>query len=193
MKAVNFFRIISILLGIVGLTLIIPIITALALGENNMVLPFLIPMLISLAFVPVINIPFRKQKINLSIRSSFVVVAGAWVFASLFGAIPLYLSGTFSSFTDCVFESFSGFSTTGATICNDVEALPRSINLWRCQTHWLGGMGIVTLTVALLPLLGVGGFQLIKAETTGPEGKSDCQNYHNCKSHVDYLLHFYSS
>ncbi|MCQ2577281.1 MAG: TrkH family potassium uptake protein [Treponema sp.] len=169
MKAVNFFRIISILLGIVGLTLIIPIVTALVLGENNMILPFLIPMVVSLVLVPAINIPFRKQKINLSIRSSFVVVAGAWVFASLFGAIPLVLSGTFASFTDCVFESFSGFSTTGATICNDVEALPRSINLWRCQTHWLGGMGIVTLTVALLPLLGVGGFQLIKAETTGPE------------------------
>ena len=169
MKAVNFFRIISILLGIVGLTLIIPIITAFVLGEKNMILPFLIPMLVSLVLVPIINIPFRKQKINLSIRSSFVVVAGAWVSASLFGAVPLYLSGAFASFTDCVFESFSGFTTTGATICNDVEALPRCINLWRCQTHWLGGMGIVTLTVALLPLLGVGGFQLIKAETTGPE------------------------
>lgn len=169
MKVINFFRITSILLGIVGITYIIPIITALYLGETDMVMPFLIPMLVVLVLMPVINIPFRKEKINLSIKSSFVVVAGAWVFTSLFGALPLYFSGTLPSFTDCVFESFSGFSTTGATICNDVEALPRSINLWRCQTHWLGGMGIVTLTVALLPLLGVGGFQLIKAETTGPE------------------------
>ena len=112
---------------------------------------------------------FRKQKFNLKIKFTFVIVASAWIFTSLFGALPLFTSGYIPSFTDAVFESVSGFSTTGASILSEIENLPRSINLWRCQTHWLGGMGIVALTVALLPLLGVGGFQLIKAETTGPE------------------------
>ena len=81
----------------------------------------------------------------------------------------MYLSGYFGSFVNALFESVSGFTTTGATILSDIDSIPRSINMLRCLTHWLGGMGIVTLTVALLPLLGVGGFQLIKAETTGPE------------------------
>ncbi len=102
-------------------------------------------------------------------RASFVVVAVAWVGASLFGAIPLYASGAIPNLVDAVFESVSGFSTTGSTILSEIETLPRSINMWRCLSHWLGGMGIVALTVALLPILGIGGFQLIKAETTGPE------------------------
>ena len=85
------------------------------------------------------------------------------------GALPLYTTGCYKTFVDALFESVSGFTTTGATVLGELEALPISINLWRCETHWLGGMGVVTLTVALMPLLGVGGFQLIKAETTGPE------------------------
>lgn len=169
MKVINFFRIISILLAIVGLTFIIPIIIAIVCGEYSVIPSFAWPLAGSLVFFLIFFIPFRKQKINLTTRSTFVVVAGAWVFASLFGAIPFYTSGCGISITNAIFESVSGFSTTGATVIDDVEALPRSINMWRCMTHWLGGMGIVTLTVALLPLLGVGGFQLIKAETTGPE------------------------
>jgi len=85
------------------------------------------------------------------------------------GSLPFYFSGYFDSFIDALFESISGFTTTGSSILSQVENLPRSINMLRSLTHWIGGMGIVTLTVALLPLLGVGGFQLIKAETTGPE------------------------
>jgi len=111
----------------------------------------------------------RKRKIEFSIHSSFVFVALAWVCTSIFGAVPLMMSGCIPHPADAFFESVSGFTTTGATILSEVESLPRSINLWRCQTHWLGGMGIVALTVALFPILGIGGFQLIKAETTGPE------------------------
>ncbi|MCF0241095.1 MAG: TrkH family potassium uptake protein [Treponema sp.] len=169
MKVINFFRIISILLAIVGLTFLLPIAVAFFYGETYVIPSFAVPLIGSILFFLIFFIPFRKQKINLTTRSTFVVVAGAWVFASFFGAIPLYTSDLGLSLTDAVFESFSGFSTTGATVINDVENLPKAINLWRCMTHWLGGMGIVTLTVALLPLLGVGGFQLIKAETTGVE------------------------
>ncbi|MCQ2584536.1 MAG: TrkH family potassium uptake protein [Treponema sp.] len=169
MKVIDFFRIISILLAIVGLTFIIPIIVALVYAEYSVIPSFAIPMAAGILLFMIFFFPFRNRKINLSTRSTFVVVAGAWIFASIMGAIPLYYSGCGISLTNAVFESISGFTTTGATVIDDVEALPRAINMWRCMTHWLGGMGIVTLTVALLPLLGVGGFQLIKAETTGPE------------------------
>ncbi len=169
MLIVDLLRILSALVAIVGTTFIIPIIVALYCGESSVILPFLIPMVSSWGFFALFALIFKKRKIHLSVRTTFVVVASAWVFTSLFSAVPMFASGAIPSFTDAVFESVSGFSTTGCTILSEIEGLPRSINMWRCLTHWLGGMGIVALTVALLPLLGVGGFQLIKAETTGPE------------------------
>lgn len=165
----NFIKIISLLLLIVSATFLIPIIVALVYKEFFCVKIFAIPMVITWIFSIFFLVIFRKNKASLNIKGNFAVTACCWIFSSLLGSIPLYLSGFFPSFTDAFFESVSGFTTTGATILSDVEILPKSINVWRCQMHWLGGMGIVALTVALLPLLGVGGFQLIKAETTGPE------------------------
>jgi trk system potassium uptake protein TrkH len=98
-----------------------------------------------------------------------LLVFFAWTAVCLLGARPYYCSGHIPAFTDAVFESVSGFTTTGATVLRDIEALPRPLLFWRALTHWIGGMGIVVLTVALLPLLGAGGFQLVKAETSGPE------------------------
>lgn len=162
-------KIISVLCCIVGITFAIPLGVAVYYNEPSVYLPFIIPMVITIIFAAIINIPSRKVKIHLSIRQTFLIVALSWVFVSLLGALPLFFSGSYPNFLDAFFESVSGFSTTGCTVCGAVEDLPRSINMWRCLSHWLGGMGVVTLTVALLPLLGVGGFQLIKAETTGPE------------------------
>lgn len=167
MVVLNFFKIIFAILAIVATTYLIPIVTALCCNENVWI--FLVPMFAAWLGFFIIYLVTKKQPIKLSIKSAFVIVASAWISCSLFGSIPFILSGYFPSITDAIFESVSGFTTTGATILSDVECLPRSLNLWRCQTHWLGGMGIVALTVALFPLLGVGGFQLIKAETTGPE------------------------
>lgn len=165
----NYCKILLGILSIVAATFLIPIITALAYAEYNMLLPFIIPM-ISVFVLFGFSLLFNKgQKITLSTKSSFVIVGFAWVCCSLFGSLPMMMSGYFPTITDAVFESVSGFTTTGTTVLSDVEILPKSLNLWRCQTHWLGGMGIVALTVALFPLLGVGGFQLIKAETTGPD------------------------
>lgn len=162
-------RILFFILSIVGTTFIIPILTALFCGEFDVIPSFLVPMAVSWIFGVLCVILGRKKKSVLHIRSSFAVVALAWTVSSLFGAVPFYFSGAIPSVTDAVFESVSGFTTTGATILTEIEQLPRSVHMWRCLTHWLGGMGIVALTVALLPVLGVGGFQLIKAETTGPE------------------------
>lgn len=169
MFIITFIKITSILLAIVGATFLIPIAVAIACGEMAVLPAFIIPMVASFILGLAINIPTRKIKYNMSTRQTFLIVAMVWVVASFMGSLPLYFSGTFPSYLDAFFESVSGFTTTGSTILSNIDDLPRSINMWRCITHWLGGMGIVTLTVALLPLLGVGGFQLIKAETTGPE------------------------
>ena len=169
MFAVTFLKIASILLAIVGVLFAIPLSIAFVYGEASVYLPLIVPMAISFLLVLAVNIPTRKIKITMNTRQTFVIVALSWIIVSFMGTVPLYFSGTFTNFADALFESVSGFSTTGSTVLTEIESLPRSINLLRCLTHWIGGMGIVTLTVALMPLLGVGGFQLIKAETTGPE------------------------
>lgn len=169
MSVFSFLRIECSILGIVALTMIFPIAAAIAFGEFGVLPSFAIPMAFFIILAAALLFAGRKKKISLSTRSAFIVVAFAWIFSSLLGAIPFYLSGAIPNWTDAIWESVSGFTTTGATILSEIESLPHSINLWRTQTHWLGGMGIVALTVALFPLLGVGGFQLIKAETTGPE------------------------
>lgn len=162
-------RVLFLILAIVGLSFLIPLATALYCKEYDILASFLVPMAVSLVLGLLFLVAKHRQKAKLTVRASFVVVALAWIGASLFGAIPYYSSGAIPKLSDAVFESVSGFSTTGSTILSEIETLPRSINMWRCLSHWLGGMGIVALTVALLPILGIGGFQLIKAETTGPE------------------------
>lgn len=166
---ITLLKIVSILAAIVCGTFVIPVIVAVSCGETYLLPAFLIPMAVSIVFFLVINIFFRKIKYQMSVRQTFLIVALSWIAASVMASIPMYFCGAFGSYANSFFESVSGFTTTGATILSDVDSVPRSINMLRCLTHWLGGMGIVTLTVALLPLLGVGGFQLIKAETTGPE------------------------
>lgn len=169
MNLLVFFRILFLLFAIISVTFVLPIGTAVYYQELSIIPAFVIPGVVCIVVAAVLFALGGKRKITLAPKDAFIIVAGAWIGASFLGAVPFVVSGTIPSFTDAFFESVSGFTTTGATIFSDVESLPKSINLWRCQMHWLGGMGIVALTVALLPLLGVGGFQLIKAETTGPE------------------------
>ena len=112
---------------------------------------------------------FRNPKAApMSHREGMAIVALGWVAAAVMGALPFYLSDYFHTFTDCMFESMSGFTTTGASVLTDIEAVPRSLLFWRSFTHWLGGMGIIVLSLAILPFLGVGGMQLYKAEVPGP-------------------------
>ena len=162
-------RIVGVLLALISLTMCIPLTAALVYGEYAVISAFAIPAAVCIVFETVLFCLTRGSVFKLNSRTGFIVVAFSWLGACFFGALPFLLSGCIPAFDDALFESVSGFTTTGATILSEVESLPRSINLWRMQMHWLGGMGIVALTVALLPILGVGGFQLIKAETTGPE------------------------
>ena len=108
---------------------------------------------------------------DLSQREGLLLVVAVWSSAGLFGCLPFYLSPHFSSLTDAVFEAVSGFTTTGATVLSDVEVLSPPLQFWRCFSHWLGGMGIVLLGVAILPLVGHGGMHLYRAEFSGAKSE----------------------
>ena len=101
-------------------------------------------------------------------REAYLIVTLGWIASSAFATLPFLIHGSIPSFTDAFFEMMSGFTTTGSSILNDVEALPHGLLFWRSLTHWLGGMGIIVLSLAILPLLGIGGMQLFQAEVAGP-------------------------
>lgn len=110
----------------------------------------------------------RKAKKNIGKREGYLIVGFSWITVALFAAIPYIMSNTFELWTQAFFESVSGLTTTGATALTDIEVVPKGILLWRSLTQWLGGMGIIVLTVALFPLLGIGGVELFIAEAPGP-------------------------
>jgi trk system potassium uptake protein TrkH len=111
---------------------------------------------------------FGEAPEELSIRESFAFVTLAWLAAAAFGALPFYISGVIPQFLDAYFETMSGLTTTGATILLEIESLPRGILFWRSMTHWLGGMGIIVLFVAVFPKLGVSAGYMLQAESPGP-------------------------
>jgi len=110
----------------------------------------------------------RKCDKSIGKREGYIIVSLVWIIFSIFGAIPFYISGAIPSVTDAFFETMSGFSTTGASILNDIEALPHGLLFWRSITQWLGGMGIIVMSVAIIPMFGLGGMQLFAAEVPGP-------------------------
>lgn len=110
----------------------------------------------------------RGRERNISRKDGYIVVTLCWVLFSAFGAIPFYLSGVLPSITDAFFETMSGFSTTGATVINNVESIPHSLLFWRAMSHWVGGLGIMFFTVAVFPIFGLGDINLFAAESTGP-------------------------
>jgi trk system potassium uptake protein len=109
----------------------------------------------------------RKAKKNIGKREGYIIVSSVWIFFSLFGSLPYLLNGSIPEFHDAFFETMSGFTTTGSSILNNVEAMPHGILFWRSLTQWLGGMGIVVLSLAVLPAFGIGGMSLYAAEAPG--------------------------
>lgn len=162
------FRILAILLLLLCVVMLAPVAVALIYGETETLPAFLIPLGVAAAGSVAYILFVRTEASNLPTRAGFLLVSLAWLVASLFGALPFVISGAIPRFVNAFFETMSGFSTTGASILTDIEALPRSMLFWRSLTHWLGGMGIIVLTVAIFPILGIGGLQLIKAEAPGP-------------------------
>lgn len=112
----------------------------------------------------------REHEKEINKREGYIVVTFGWIIMSLSGTLPYILSNSIPSFTNAFFETISGYTTTGATILNDVEIIPKGVLFWRSTTHWIGGMGIIVLAIAILPLLGIGGMQLFAAEAPGPSG-----------------------
>jgi len=112
----------------------------------------------------------RKHRKEMNKREGYIVVAFGWIVMSLTGTLPYLVTEAIPSFTNAFFETMSGYTTTGASILNDIEVMPEGVLFWRSITHWIGGMGIIVLAIAILPLLGVGGMQLFAAEAPGPGG-----------------------
>ena len=160
---------ISTLLLLISLFMLVPMFIAFYYGESDALNSFLI-VIIATAFISLATFLYVKKPANnsMSTRDGFLFVSLSWIFVALVGSLPFYISGSIPSFTNAYFETISGFTTTGASILTNIEVMPRSMLFWRSLTHWLGGMGIVVLTVAILPVLGIGGLQLIRAEAPGP-------------------------
>lgn len=110
----------------------------------------------------------KPENKNLQKKEGYLIVTLGWVTLTLTGMLPYLLTGSIPSVTDAIFETISGYSTTGSSILTDIESMPKGILFWRSATHWIGGMGIIVLTIAILPLLGIGGMQLFMAEAPGP-------------------------
>ena len=161
-------RILGLMLMIFSLSMLPPVAVSFVFADGHHT-PFVYAFLIVASLGLALWLPVRKVRRDLRLRDGFLVVALFWVFLGLAGATPLLISDVPElSFTDAVFEAVSGFTTTGATVIVGLDELPKSILYYRQQIQWLGGMGIIVLAVALLPVLGIGGMSLYKAETPGP-------------------------
>jgi trk system potassium uptake protein TrkH len=160
-------RVLGFLLMIEGISISVAAIVArIYRGPDTQAL--LLTSLICLLIGGLILIITRKVSKEIGKREGFVIVSLVWVLFSVFGSLPYLFSHTIHSFTDAFFETMSGFTTTGSSILNDIEALPHGILFWRSMTQWLGGMGIIVLSIAILPIFGIGGMQLFSAEVPGP-------------------------
>lgn len=150
-----------------SIILLFMVLVPLIYGENDSIY-FLISALISGVFAAFSLLIGRNALPTIGKREGSVIVTFTWIIFSFFGLLPFWLSGSIPSFTDAFFETISGFTTTGASILNNIEELSHGMLFWRSFTHWIGGIGIIVLSLALLPVFGVSGTQLFAAESTGP-------------------------
>jgi trk system potassium uptake protein TrkH len=161
-------KILGILLMLFSTTLLPPMLVSQLYRDGNMA-PFVTAWLVIFLTGGLLWLPSRRAHRELRYRDGFVVVVLFWTVLAIVGAVPLYLSGVINlSVTDAFFESMSGLTTTGATVITGLDTLPKSILYYRQQLQWLGGVGIIVLAVAIMPMLGIGGMQLYRAETPGP-------------------------
>lgn len=154
------------MLGVEALVLLVPALVAGIYGES--VSPFLIT---GAGLMALAMLTGRKKPQNSTIygKDGFIVIACAWILWSVFGAIPFCISGTIPSYVDALFETVSGFTTTGSTILTDIASMPKGMNFWRCLTHWIGGMGVLVFVMVIVSLEDKNSMHLIRAEVPGPE------------------------
>jgi len=162
----NVFYMLSGIVAIVGLAMVPSLV--LSLFEDGSMAIVFGGLVVCLGLVAIILRLGNYRPSELTIRDGFFITALSWISLAVLGSIPFVLGGFIPSWTDAFFESMSGFTTTGASILKDIEKLPDSLLLWRSMTHWLGGMGVIALAVAIFPLMGASGYQLFRAEVPGP-------------------------
>jgi len=168
MRFRNVVRFIGILTLFLGISMAAPLAISLFYQDGS-TRALLFSMLLTSAMGLLLFIITKKEgETQLTNRDGVAIVTLGWVASALFGTLPYLFSGAIPDFTNAYFESMSGFTTTGASILSDIEHLPEGIILWRSITQWLGGMGIIVLSIAILPFLGIGGMQLYKAEIPSP-------------------------
>lgn len=160
-------RILSLILITEGIFMWLSIPVTLIFREHD-ALQFLLSGAITSGIGAMAYLPVRKSQLELNRRDGYVIVTGGWILFSLFGTLPFLLTRSIPGFTDAFFETISGFTTTGASILSNIEELSHGVLFWRSLTQWLGGMGIILLTLLILPFLGIGGMQLFSAEVPSP-------------------------
>ncbi|MBU5625516.1 TrkH family potassium uptake protein [Oscillibacter sp. MSJ-2] len=164
------YRMVGFILGrillVESVLMLLPLMVTLAYGESA-VFAFCLPIVLSALCGALLGVRTPKNT-TIYAKEGLVIVALSWLAMSLFGALPFYLCGSFSSFVDCFFETVSGFTTTGASILTEVESLEHGILFWRSFTHWVGGMGVLVFVMAILPLAGGRSVHLLRAEVPGP-------------------------
>ena len=161
------FRLLSILIAILSIFLLIP--ATIEYFETENLYLFKISIVSILSSIPIWY--FSRKAKSFSNKDVFLVIVLCWIAASFFGSIPFYLSDSFDGYSNALFEAVSGVTTTGATIIEDIESMPKSILFWRSFLQWFGGLGIVIFTIALLPLLGVSGEKIFNLEYPGPSSE----------------------
>lgn len=155
------------MLGVEAVVLLIPAFVSVIYGEEGWK-----AFLLTSAILAVFTFFFGRKKPQDSTiygKDGFIIIACAWILWSIFGALPFWISGTIPSYVDAFFETVSGFTTTGSTILTNIEALPKGMNFWRCQTHWIGGMGVLVFVLVIVSLEDKNSMHLMRAEVPGPE------------------------
>ena len=161
------YKIIGTLLYIEAALLLLCAIFPICYGEDDLN-GFLYAVVITAIAGTILFVTGRGAEKHTSRKDGYIIVSVSWVIFSLFGMLPYYISGYIPNVTNAFFETMSGFTTTGASILNNIESFPHGLLFWRSMTQWIGGLGIVFFTIAVLPIFGAGGIQLFAAEATGP-------------------------
>jgi trk system potassium uptake protein TrkH len=161
-------NIIGFLLIIVGLLIFTGITFSIYYNSNDIPALIISGTITSLSGLIIWLFTRKSDRKELGKREGYIIVTASWLVMSLFGSLPFVIHGSIPNFTDAFFETMSGFTTTGASILTNIEAMPYGLLFWRSLTQWLGGMGIIVLSIAILPILGIGGMQLFMAEVPGP-------------------------
>lgn len=166
----NYEMVVYVLLNIAkieGVLMMIPGIVSLIYGEYNTAKVILTIAILLAAFGFIFTLK-KPRRLDIFAKDGLFIVGIAWITFSLLGALPFYFTGSINSYVNAVFETVSGFTTTGSTILTDIESLPNGILFWRSFTHWIGGMGVLVFVLAIIPLAGSRSMNIMKAEVPGP-------------------------